>query len=165
MSQNHVLRLILVTKFWVLLFACLSIYYDGHFLDNGLLLALSGSPQKGDGRTIMSNGFLFFQQARVRDTGLRLYIHPAVGNHPPLICWYSVNRSGPRLGQGASLVAQTVKNLPRCQRCGFDPWVGKIPWRRKWQPTPVFLSGESCGQRSLEGYTVHGVAKSQTRLQ
>ena len=34
----------------------------------------------------------------------------------------------------------------------FDPWVGKIPWRRKWQPTPVFLPGESHGQeRSLAG--------------
>jgi len=40
-----------------------------------------------------------------------------------------------------------------CQRrrCGFDPWVGKIPWRRKWQPTPVFMPGKSHGQRSLEG--------------
>ena len=35
---------------------------------------------------------------------------------------------------------------------GFDPWVGKIPWRRKWQATPVFLPGESHGQRSLVGY-------------
>ena len=34
-------------------------------------------------------------------------------------------------------------------RSGFDPWVGKIPWRRKWQPTPVSLPGESHGQRSL----------------
>ena len=33
----------------------------------------------------------------------------------------------------------------RCKRCGFDPWVGKIPWSRKWQPTPVFLPGESHG--------------------
>ena len=39
----------------------------------------------------------------------------------------------------------------RCKRCGFDPWVGKIPWRRKWQPTPVFSPGKSCRQRSLEG--------------
>ena len=31
----------------------------------------------------------------------------------------------------------------RCKRCVFDPWVGKIPWRRAWQPTPVFLPGES----------------------
>ena len=34
---------------------------------------------------------------------------------------------------------------------GFHPWVGKIPWRGKWRPTPVFLPGESCGQRSLAG--------------
>ena len=40
----------------------------------------------------------------------------------------------------------------RCKRNGFDPWVGKIPWRRAWQPTPVFLPGESHGQRSLVGY-------------
>ena len=56
---------------------------------------------------------------------------------------------------------------------GFDPWVRKIPWRRrKWQPTPVFLPGELRGQRSLENSvdrgawcaTVHRVAESQTRL-
>ena len=35
---------------------------------------------------------------------------------------------------------------------GFDPWVGKIPWRREWQPTPVFLPGKFYGQRSLAGY-------------
>ena len=46
----------------------------------------------------------------------------------------------------------------------FNPWVGKIPWRRKWQPTPVFLRREFRGQRSLVGYIVHGVAKSQTQL-
>ena len=39
------------------------------------------------------------------------------------------------------------------KRHGFNPWVGKIPWRRKWQPTPVFLPGESHGQRSLAGYS------------
>jgi len=47
---------------------------------------------------------------------------------------------------------------PACQcrryrRQGFDHWVGKILWRRTWQPTPVFLPGESHGQRSLEGYS------------
>ena len=41
----------------------------------------------------------------------------------------------------------------QCRRCRFDPWVGKIPWRRAWQPTPVFLPGRSHGQRSLEGYS------------
>ena len=49
----------------------------------------------------------------------------------------------------------------QCRKCAFDPWVRKIPWRRAWQPTPLFLSGESHGQRSLVG-TVHGVAKSWT---
>ena len=42
-------------------------------------------------------------------------------------------------------------------------WVGKILWRRKWQPTPVFLPGESHGQRSLVGYSPWA-AKSWTRL-
>ena len=49
----------------------------------------------------------------------------------------------------------------QCRRPGLDPWVGKIPWRRKWQPTPVFLPGESHGQRSLAGYSPWG-HKSQT---
>ena len=40
----------------------------------------------------------------------------------------------------------------RHRRCGFDPWVWKIPWRRKWQPTPVFLPGKS-HERSLVGYS------------
>ena len=44
----------------------------------------------------------------------------------------------------------------RCKRHGFDPWVGKIPWRRKRLPTLVFLSGKSHGQRSLMGYSPQG---------
>ena len=51
----------------------------------------------------------------------------------------------------------------QCRRHGFDPWVGKNPWRRKWQPTPVFLPGKSHGQRSLVS-TVHEIAKNQTWL-
>ena len=39
------------------------------------------------------------------------------------------------------------------KRCGFDPWVRKIPWRRKWQPTPVILPGKFQGQRSPVGYS------------
>ena len=63
---------------------------------------------------------------------------------------------------GASLVAWSVKNL-QCGRPGFDPWSGRAPWRRKWQPTPVFLPGKSHGQRSLMSYSPE-VVKSQTRL-
>ena len=51
----------------------------------------------------------------------------------------------------------------RCKRCGFDPWVGKIPWNRKRQPTPIFLPGNFYGQRSWRA-AVHGVPKSWTWL-
>ena len=48
------------------------------------------------------------------------------------------------------------------RRCGFNPWVGKVPWRRVWQTTPVFLPGESHGQRSLVGYSLWGREESDT---
>ena len=51
----------------------------------------------------------------------------------------------------------------RCKRHGFHPSVGKIPWKREWQPTPVFLPGESHGRGAWQA-TVHGVTQSRTRL-
>ena len=56
---------------------------------------------------------------------------------------------------------------PSCQcrrhvRYGFNPWVRKIPWRRAWQPTPVFLPGQSHGQRNLAGYSPWGHKESDT---
>ena len=50
----------------------------------------------------------------------------------------------------------------QCSRHRFDSWVGKIPWRRKWQPTPVFLPGKSHRQRSLVGYGPWGCKESDT---
>ena len=50
----------------------------------------------------------------------------------------------------------------RCRRCGFYPWVGKILWRRKWQLTPVFLPGQSHGQRSRVGYRPWDCKESDT---
>ena len=44
----------------------------------------------------------------------------------------------------------------QCSRPGFDRWVGKIPWRREWLPTPIFLPREFHGQRSLVGYSPWG---------
>ena len=57
-----------------------------------------------------------------------------------------------------------VKN-PQCRRQrrhGFSPWVGKIPWRRAWQPTPGFLPAKSHGQRSLVGYSPWGYKELDT---
>ena len=62
-----------------------------------------------------------------------------------------------------SQVVLVVKNMSasrRHKRSGFDPWVGKIPWRRAKQFTPVFLHGKSHGQRSLVGYSPCGHKES-----
>ena len=67
----------------------------------------------------------------------------------------------------ASLIAQLVKNPPAMQESACNAGdldsIPGIPWRRKWQPSPVILPGKSHGQRSLVA-VVHGVARSQTRL-
>ena len=58
---------------------------------------------------------------------------------------------------GACPGGAVVKTACQCRRHKtprFDPWVGKVPWRRKWQPTPVFLPGEFHGQRSLVNYSL-----------
>ena len=67
----------------------------------------------------------------------------------------------------ASLVAQWERIRLQCKsrrRHGFEPWVGKIPWRRKCEPTPVFLPGELHGQRSLVGSSPWGSHRVQTWL-
>ena len=60
-------------------------------------------------------------------------------------------------------MAQTVKNLP-ARRPGLDPWVRKIPWRRKWLPTPVFLPGEFHGPGSLADYSPWSCRESDMTL-
>ena len=71
---------------------------------------------------------------------------------------------------GIHLQLTTLQEFPRwlsgkesaCQRRkrGFSPWLGKIPWRRKWQPPPVFLPGKSHGERSLAVYSLWGRKES-----
>ena len=80
---------------------------------------------------------------------------------PPLFPFYSANNTlcisrelldFPGGSSGKELAYQCRR--PKSHR--FDPWMGKIPWRRAWQPPPVFLPGESHGQRSLVGYSPWG---------
>ena len=52
------------------------------------------------------------------------------------------------------------ESTSQCRRCRFDHWHRKIPWRRKWQPTPVFLPGKSHGQQSLVDYSPWGCKES-----
>ena len=63
------------------------------------------------------------------------------------------------------VIAQLVKNLPAMQETRFDPWVGKILWRRAWLPSPVLLPRESHGQRSLTGYSPWGHKEADTTEQ
>ena len=55
---------------------------------------------------------------------------------------------------------EPIYQCRRCKRYRFDPWVGKIPWCRNWQPAPVFLPGKSHGQRSLAGCSPWGLKGS-----
>ena len=84
--------------------------------------------------------YLWFQVSN-----FRFSLHPLMNNGLPR--WHSSKES--------------TCQRRRCKRHRFDPWVRKIPWSRKWNPTPIFLPGESHGQRSL---AVHGVTRSQTWL-
>ena len=58
------------------------------------------------------------------------------------------------------MVKESACQCRRHRRLRFDPWAVKVPWSRKWQPTPVFLPGESHGQRSLVGYSPWGHKES-----
>ena len=83
----------------------------------------------------------------------------------------SVPASGRSTGEGlgyplqyswASLVAQLVKKHLQCGRLGFDPWIGKIPWRRAWESTPVFLFKESHGPE--EPSRIRSIGSQTVRL-
>ena len=61
---------------------------------------------------------------------------------------------------GGSDDKEPVCQCRRCKKCGLDTRVGKIPWNRNWQPTPVFSPGKSHGQRNLAGYSSWGQKES-----
>ena len=77
------------------------------------------------------------------------------------ICTHICSKLFPILGfPGGASGKESTCQCSRQKRLRFDPWVGKMPWRRAWQPTPVFLPGESHGQRSLAGYSPWGHRES-----
>ena len=61
-----------------------------------------------------------------------------------------------RFTEGLPGVSDSKSICLQCGRPGFDPWVGKVPWRRKWQSTPVLLPGKAHGWRNLVGYSPWG---------
>ena len=90
-----------------------------------------------------------FSRWMVRVRALRLEVRKAFS----VISWGSLIWEMVRVRVGFPGGISGKEPACQCRRCGFDPWVGKISWRRAWQPTPIFLPGESHGQRSLAGYS------------
>ena len=72
------------------------------------------------------------------------------------LCFSLGPLGGPKGFPGGANGKETICQCRRLKRGGFNPWVRKIPWRRAWQPTPVFFPGESHAQRSLAGYSPWG---------
>ena len=66
---------------------------------------------------------------------------------------------------GGAVVKNPPANAEDAKRCWFNPWLGKIPWRRIWQPAPIFLPGKFHGQRSLADYSPWGHKESDTTEQ
>ena len=87
--------------------------------------------------------------------GLVLHVAVELRVRKQANCYSTINTQGIGLPGGKESACQ-------CRRCRFDTWAGKIPQRRKWQATLVFLPGESPGQRSLAGYSPWGRKESDT---
>ena len=97
---------------------------------------------------------------------------PSMGSHRVRHDWSDL--AGHDWSDLAAITKHNIREFPdgaggkehtcqcRCKRHRFDPWDGKIPWRRAWQPTPIFLPGESHRQRSLVGYSPWGCKQSDT---
>ena len=95
------------------------------------------------------------QDSRKRLSPLFTHTLPGRGCHSPE--WFPSEVTNADYKQGPKVV-----QCCQCWTHGFSPWAGKMPWRRKWQPTPVFLPGESHGQRSLGGYSPWGRKEPDT---
>ena len=105
-------------------------------------------------------GFPLTQQPPVGMFSPEMYLRMFVQNEQCTRFFTVCDRSGvPRcIGvKEPTCQCRRHKEIP-----GPDPWIRKIPWRREWQPTPVFLHGESQGQRTLAGYSPWGHRESDT---
>ena len=88
--------------------------------------------------------------------------HCSSNSSPSFLCLQFSPSLSPLGFPGGTNGERTLLQCRRPKRCGFDPWVRKIPWRKAWQLTPGFLPGESHGERSLVGYSPWGHKVSDT---
>ena len=131
------------------------VFWPGEFHGQGSLTAHSPWPRKGSDMTERPS--LHFTSPLPKSD----WLHSPPG-HSRSTDSFSMQACTLLPSPGTSLVAQMVKTCLQCGRPRFSPWVGKISWRRKWQPTPVFLLGKSHGWRSLVAYSPWGPKESDT---
>ena len=81
----------------------------------------------------------------------------SIGSKVEMLIFYHLEW---KISPGGNSSKERACQCRRCKRHRFNPYVGKIPWRRTWQPNPVFSPGKSHGQRSLEGYSPWGLKES-----
>ena len=93
------------------------------------------------------------QETRVPSLGREDPLEEKMAAHPSILAWRSPWTEEPGGSDSKEFACQ-------CGRPRFEPWVGNIPWRREWLPTPVFLPGAFHGQRSLVGYSPWGHKES-----
>ena len=137
-------------------------------VSSGLSLLPSGFLHLGGLRTALYN-YIFAKKhqgsfiLRLEDTDQTRLVPGAAENIEDMLEWAgeAVRERTLLRGRSKVLPGGASGEEPICQcwnhrRLRFDPWVGKIPWRRAWQPTPIFLPGESHGQRSLASYKSTG---------
>ena len=99
---------------------------------------------------LVNRNKIFMRDNLVRCQKLKIYTDRYIeSGHLYSVLWIKQGKDFP----GCTSGKQPSCHCRRCKRCGCDPWVTKIPWRRAWQLTLVFLPWESHGQRSLAGYS------------
>ena len=126
---------------------------------------ISGAHQTPTGNIICINRILEIPQLRLRRDlhcyffGMSMFGWLMPVCHFPLECLGMHMQMVPRWLSGQRILRLQWR---RCRRHGFNPWIRTIPWRREWQPTPVFLAVESHGQSNLMGYIPQNRKESYT---
>ena len=126
--------------------------------DPGLIPESGRSPGEGNGSILAWRVPWTEEPGKLWSIGSQRVGHKWETNTLHLL-WKSIYY---RASQVALVVKNATANAGDIKRLGFDPWVGKTPWKREWHPTPVFLPGESHGQRSLVNYSPWGHKESDT---
>ena len=111
----------------------------------------------------MAKNIAAIQETKLLSLGREDPLEMEMATHSAFLAW-RIPWTGCGVPKGLPRWLSSEEPTCQCKTCGFHPWVEKIPWRRTWRPTPVFLPGQPHGQRGARQTVVHRVPKSQTQL-